>query len=157
MTDINNQIKELINQRLAKGQKTYGHGVQLEDTRDFTQEALEEVLDTAVYTAAKLLQLKHGKENTTEELLKSLKVGSIFRLYFSSGSWVDYIIAINNPSYAGGPSIGLFYLDGNLYKDQQFSFSSCRRNFEEFIANLTQYITTSKYKIKILKGSEVGK
>jgi len=46
---LNEQLVELIENRLAKGGKTYGSDVMLIDPRDFVVEALEEALDLSVY------------------------------------------------------------------------------------------------------------
>ena len=58
---INNQIIELIRERLEIGTKKYGHENVVSGDRDFIQEALEEVLDCMVYAACKLIEIKEKK------------------------------------------------------------------------------------------------
>ncbi len=55
---MNKQIVKLIEQRLEKGKKEYNEELNVNDGRDWLQEALEEQLDGMVYITAKLLQLK---------------------------------------------------------------------------------------------------
>ena len=56
----NEEIKEMIAQRLDLGQKRYNQDVPMEDNRDYTQEALEELLDGCVYLAAEILRYKNN-------------------------------------------------------------------------------------------------
>ena len=51
----------MISDRLDLGQKRYNQDVPIKDNRDFTQEALEELLDGCVYLAAELLRYKKNK------------------------------------------------------------------------------------------------
>ena len=60
--NINSQILDLIGKRLIKGEKKYGHENVINDGRDFTNEALEEALDCAVYLAARLVEIQNKKE-----------------------------------------------------------------------------------------------
>ena len=60
--NINSQILDLINKRLIKGEKKYGHENVINDGRDFIKEALEEALDCAVYLAARLVEIQNNKE-----------------------------------------------------------------------------------------------
>ena len=53
---MNNRILKLIESRLELGQKKYGHENVENDGRNFTIEALEEILDCCVYIAAKLIE-----------------------------------------------------------------------------------------------------
>ena len=55
---MNKEIIKLIEQRLEKGKKEYNEELDVNDGRNWLQEALEEQLDGMVYIAAKLLQLK---------------------------------------------------------------------------------------------------
>jgi hypothetical protein len=55
---MNDKIIKLLKERLDIGAKKYGHENIISDDRDFTQEALEEVLDCMVYAACKLLEIK---------------------------------------------------------------------------------------------------
>tara|TARA_R100000458_G_C8265645_1_gene240723 strand:- start:1219 stop:1383 length:165 start_codon:yes stop_codon:yes gene_type:complete len=50
----------MIAQRLDLGQKRYNQDVPMEDNRDYTQEALEELLDGCVYLAAEILRYKNN-------------------------------------------------------------------------------------------------
>ena len=58
---MNNKILDLIGKRLIKGEQKYGHENVINDGRDFTNEALEEALDCAVYLAAKLIEIEDSK------------------------------------------------------------------------------------------------
>ena len=58
---MNKQIVKLIEQRLEKGKKEYNEELNVNDGRDWLQEALEEQLDGMVYITAKLLQLKKAE------------------------------------------------------------------------------------------------
>jgi len=55
---INEEVLNLIKNRLDKGAKKYGEEILVTDKRDFTVESLEEILDACVYLACKLIQLK---------------------------------------------------------------------------------------------------
>ena len=59
---MNERILDLIGKRLIKGERKYGHENVITDGRDFTEEALEEALDCAVYLAARLVEIKNKKE-----------------------------------------------------------------------------------------------
>ena len=59
---MNDKIIALLKERLDLGAKKYGHENIISDGRDFTQEALEEVLDCMVYAACKLLEIKDLKK-----------------------------------------------------------------------------------------------
>jgi hypothetical protein len=56
--DCNDEIKELIAERMEKGKKAYGHGLMQNSGYDWVQEALEEALDLAIYVSARLLEIK---------------------------------------------------------------------------------------------------
>ena len=60
--NINLEILDLIGKRLIKGEKKYGHENVINDGRDFTNEALEEALDCAVYLSARLVEIQNKKE-----------------------------------------------------------------------------------------------
>ena len=55
---MNEHIINTIKERLDIGAKKYGEEINVNDGRDWTTEAIEELLDACVYLAAKLLQLK---------------------------------------------------------------------------------------------------
>ena len=61
---INDQIIELVRERLEIGAKKYGHENVVSDDRDFIKEALEEVLDCMVYASCKLIEIKEKNEKT---------------------------------------------------------------------------------------------
>ena len=54
---------ELIKSRLAAGAKKYGEEILIDDKRDFVIETLEEMLDSCVYLACKIIQLKKKNED----------------------------------------------------------------------------------------------
>ena len=56
--DCNDQIIDLIKQRMEKGRKEYGHGIVQNSGYDWLNEALEEALDMSVYLAAKIIEIK---------------------------------------------------------------------------------------------------
>ena len=60
---INKQIINKIQERMDKGGKKYGDTIDINDKRDFLEEAIEEALDGCVYLAAKLIQI----QNKTKE------------------------------------------------------------------------------------------
>ena len=62
---VNQEIKELISNRLDIGQKKYKQDVPVNDHREYTQEALEELLDACVYLSAEILRIKRFKEDAT--------------------------------------------------------------------------------------------
>jgi len=49
----------MISDRLDLGQSKYNQDVPINDNRDFTQEALEELLDACVYLSAQILRIKN--------------------------------------------------------------------------------------------------
>ena len=55
---MNKELIKLIKERLDMGAKKYGEELDVNDGRDWIKESLEEQLDSIVYTAAALLQLK---------------------------------------------------------------------------------------------------
>ena len=64
---MNHKIIELIQKRLEIGKREYGGEVNIDDGRNWEQEALEEMLDTIVYLSARLIQLKNkGESNMVE-------------------------------------------------------------------------------------------
>ena len=58
----NEHILDVIKSRLEEGSKKYGEELDVDDGREWIQEALEEILDACVYLAAKLIQLKKSKD-----------------------------------------------------------------------------------------------
>ena len=57
--DCNNEIIELIKQRMDKGKREYGHGLIQNSGYDWVKEALDEALDLAVYLSAKLIEIQN--------------------------------------------------------------------------------------------------
>lgn len=55
--ELNDDILELVKERMEKGRKEYGHGL-IRGDRDWTKEALEEALDMSIYLSAKLCEIK---------------------------------------------------------------------------------------------------
>lgn len=64
--DCNNEIIDLIMDRMEKGRATYGHGLQPNDGHDWVQEALEEALDLSIYLSTKLIQIKMLEKRNAE-------------------------------------------------------------------------------------------
>ena len=64
--NMNDKILKLIKERLKKGEKKYGHQNVKNDGRNFTNEALEEALDCAVYLAAKLIEIQTRNETAED-------------------------------------------------------------------------------------------
>jgi len=62
---INEEVMNLIKERLEKGAYKYGGGIRVSDNRDWLQEALEEILDFSVYISAQIIimQKKRSAEN----------------------------------------------------------------------------------------------
>tara|TARA_Y100001938_G_C7946828_1_gene357199 strand:+ start:121 stop:321 length:201 start_codon:yes stop_codon:yes gene_type:complete len=58
---MNKKIVKLIEERLEKGKREYGDQIDPHDGRDWTQEALEEILDGMVYISTAILKLKNKK------------------------------------------------------------------------------------------------
>jgi hypothetical protein len=56
--ELNPAILRLIEERMAKGRKQYGHGLLEDSGLDWVQEALEEALDLSIYVAARLVEIK---------------------------------------------------------------------------------------------------
>ncbi len=63
---INEDVLDLIKNRLAAGAEKYGEEILVDDKRDMIQETLEELLDSCVYLACKIIQLqrKEKKDDT---------------------------------------------------------------------------------------------
>ena len=56
--DCNSEIIRLIESRMEKGRKEYGHGLLHDSGYDWLKEALEEALDLSIYLSAKLIELR---------------------------------------------------------------------------------------------------
>ena len=77
--DDNNEIIELLHERLKLGKTRYGHGVIVNaDTRDYGTAdnnwetmMMEEALDGMIYSAAQLIRLKRARQNLKSEVIDS--------------------------------------------------------------------------------------
>jgi hypothetical protein len=58
--DCNKEIISLIESRMEKGKKQYGHGLLQGAGYDWVQEALEEALDLSIYLSAKLIEIQRS-------------------------------------------------------------------------------------------------
>ena len=58
MRRINEEVIQLIKERLDAGAKKYGEEILMDDDREFVEEALEELLDACVYLSCKIIQLE---------------------------------------------------------------------------------------------------
>ena len=74
--NINSQILDLINKRLIKGERKYGHENVINDGRDFIEEALEESLDCAVYLTARLVEIQNKKEKQMGRAINQEKISA---------------------------------------------------------------------------------
>ena len=68
---MNNKILSMIEARLEKGKRQYGEQLEVDDGREWLEEALEELLDAIVYLTAELLLIKKRKNKmiTTNDLM----------------------------------------------------------------------------------------
>jgi len=71
MSELNPEILRLIESRMEKGRKQYGHGLLQDSGYDWVQEALEEALDLSIYVAAKLVEIQK-KNDVTPPLARSI-------------------------------------------------------------------------------------
>jgi len=67
--DCNADIIRLIEARLEKGRRQYGHGLIPDSGYDWVQEALEEALDLSIYVAARLVEIQ--KKDAPSPLARS--------------------------------------------------------------------------------------
>ncbi len=75
--DRNDEIRELINERLELGRERYGHGIRpSDDTRQWgtkvdswAEMALEEALDLSIYLSAELLRVQDLRRSSQEEYI----------------------------------------------------------------------------------------
>lgn len=59
---MNSDIIRLIESRMEKGKKQYGHELLPDAGYDWVQEALEEALDLSIYVAARLVEIQQKKD-----------------------------------------------------------------------------------------------
>ena len=69
--NLNDKILSMIAARLEKGKRQYGEQLEVDDGREWLEEALEELLDAIVYLTAELLLIKKRKNKmiTTNDLM----------------------------------------------------------------------------------------
>lgn len=60
---MDNEIVELVKERIEIGYKKYGKEMPVDDGRDWVQETLEELLDACVYLANLLILIKKKRKN----------------------------------------------------------------------------------------------
>ena len=73
----NDEIRELINERLELGRERYGHGIRpSDDTRQWgtkvdswAEMALEEALDLSIYLSAELLRVQDLRRSSQEQYI----------------------------------------------------------------------------------------
>ena len=74
--DCNQEIISLIESRMDKGRKEYGHGLLQNSGYDWIKESLEEALDLSIYLSAKLIEIKNEEAKirglSTSELSSSI-------------------------------------------------------------------------------------
>lgn len=61
-SEMNDQILDLIRERMAKGRAQYGHGLMRDAGYNWVKEALEEALDLAIYVSARLIEVDKNSE-----------------------------------------------------------------------------------------------
>jgi hypothetical protein len=71
-SECNKEIIQLIESRMEKGRKQYGHGLLQNAGYDWVKEALEEALDLSIYLSAKLIEIRDLSPPTTDDLSKSV-------------------------------------------------------------------------------------
>ena len=59
----------MIEARLEKGKRQYGEQLEVDDGREWLEEALEELLDAIVYLTAELLLIKKNKDKNEKTTL----------------------------------------------------------------------------------------
>ena len=56
--EINSIVKKYINDRIDEGNVKFGQQLNTKDSRDFIEEAIEELLDACIYLTVKLCQIR---------------------------------------------------------------------------------------------------
>jgi hypothetical protein len=86
MAELNVDILDLIQKRMAQGRVTYGHGLKEESGYDWVKEALEEALDLSIYLSARLVELQRrearkiwGDAMNDQELKKWVEMKNAFK------------------------------------------------------------------------------
>jgi len=102
----NEQIIDLIKQRLAKGQDEYGMEVPIQRERGLSniEEAIDEILDLVVYLTAYLLEIKQDKVlkriDVDKEEQHYIRMGleKLREVYYNDNSWEEMhkVIELSN-------------------------------------------------------------
>ena len=71
-SECNQEIIRLIESRMEKGRKQYGHGLLQNSGYDWVKEALEEALDLSIYLSAKLIEIRALSPPTEDALSRSV-------------------------------------------------------------------------------------
>ena len=78
--EINSLVKKYISDRIDEGNVTFGKQLNTKDSRDFIDEAIEELLDACIYLTVKLFQIRETHGNlrmdeicNKEEMRKALE------------------------------------------------------------------------------------
>ena len=89
---MNNKILSMIEARLEKGKRQYGEQLEVDDGREWLEEALEELLDAIVYLTAELLLIKkrRNKMITTNDLMFDELYEEFKRTMKAEGGDIDF-------------------------------------------------------------------
>ena len=89
---MNNKILSMIEARLEKGKRQYGEQLEVDDGREWLEEALEELLDAIVYLTAELLLIKKRKNKmiTTNDLMFDELYDEFKRTMKAEGGDIDF-------------------------------------------------------------------
>lgn len=89
---MNNKILSMIEARLEKGKRQYGEQLEVDDGREWLEEALEELLDAIVYLTAELLLIKkrRNKMITTNDLMFDELYDEFKRTMKAEGGDIDF-------------------------------------------------------------------
>jgi hypothetical protein len=118
MSDDNIRILDLIKERMAIGEKRYGHGIRKNDdtkqwgtkTNSWTEMGLEEALDLTIYLSAQLIRIMDIEEKRIEHVLNMAK--KIKRYEIIHGDRIrDETMANPHECMCGGDSVGCCFND----------------------------------------------
>ena len=89
---MNKKILSMIEERLEKGKRQYGEQLEVDDGREWLEEALEELLDAIVYLTAELLLIKkrRNKMITTNDLMFDELYDEFKRTMKAEGGDIDF-------------------------------------------------------------------
>tara|TARA_R100000278_G_scaffold47893_1_gene41357 strand:- start:339 stop:779 length:441 start_codon:yes stop_codon:yes gene_type:complete len=90
--NLNDKILSMIKARLEKGKRQYGEQLEVDDGREWLEEALEELLDAIVYLTAELLLIKkrRNKMITTNDLMFDELYDEFKRTMKAEGGDIDF-------------------------------------------------------------------